>query len=101
MEKELLKILKALADENRIRILGAVRDKKTCVCVIESALKMTQSNVSRHLTKLKDAGLITGEKKGQFAYYGINREILKKYAFLAELIREIKPSSAGPKNGKC
>jgi ArsR family transcriptional regulator, arsenate/arsenite/antimonite-responsive transcriptional repressor len=100
MENEMVGILKALADENRIRILGLIRNKKICVCVIEITLKMTQSNVSRHLTKLKNAGLITGEKKGQFAYYGLNREILKKHPFLTGLIGEIKSSPSG-KNGKC
>lgn len=101
-EKELVKILKALADGNRIRILGLIRKKKTCVCVIESTLKMTQSNVSRHLTKLKDAGLIVSEKKGQFAYYGLNREIAGKYPFLETLIGGIRPEgkgNAGP--GSC
>ena len=58
MDKELVKILKALADENRIRILEVIREGKTCVCVIERELKMTQSNVSRHLAKLKNAGVI-------------------------------------------
>ncbi|MGD9156009.1 MAG: metalloregulator ArsR/SmtB family transcription factor, partial [Bacillota bacterium] len=58
----LLKILKALGDENRLRILNLLRQKKLCVCELESVLNMTQSNVSRHLIKLKDAELIESEK---------------------------------------
>lgn len=95
MEKELVRILKALADENRIRILKVISGKGTCVCFIEKALKMTQSNVSRHLTKLRDAGLIEGEKKGQFAYYSLNRKTFKQYPFLEGLIGSIGRISGG------
>lgn len=98
MEKELVKVLKALADENRIRILKVISDKKICVCFIEKTLKMTQSNVSRHLTKLKDAGLIVCEKQGQFAYYSMNSSALKKFPFLPSLISSLGPSNA--RNGK-
>lgn len=99
MEKELVKILKALADENRIRILEVIKEGKTCVCVIEKALGMTQSNVSRHLIKLRDAGVIQAEKKGQFAYYSINRDTLKKHPFLSGLIGTFPPARSS-KSGK-
>jgi ArsR family transcriptional regulator, arsenate/arsenite/antimonite-responsive transcriptional repressor len=66
----ILHTLKALADETRIRILNLlVRDGDLCSCEIEAVLRLTQSNASRHLAKLRDAGLITAEKRGQWVHY--------------------------------
>ena len=63
MLAEIVYILKALADENRIRILNLLRNNELCVCDIEATLDIKQSNVSRHLNKLKMAGIIVSEKK--------------------------------------
>lgn len=49
----MLDILKALADETRLRILSQVLRGEMCVCEIEECLGLTQSNASRHLTTLK------------------------------------------------
>jgi ArsR family transcriptional regulator len=81
----LIKILKALADENRLRILNILYHKELCVCELEHILGMTQSNVSRHLIKLKEAELIASEKNGQFVLYQINPEAAEQYPFLKNL----------------
>ena len=62
-------ILKALADPNRIRILNLLYNQALCVCDIETVLGLNQSNLSRHLAKLRRAGLVKAEKKGMFIYY--------------------------------
>lgn len=82
----LFKLLKAISDENRLRILNLLRVKELCVCEIESVLGMTQSNVSRHLIKLKDAEIIESEKNGQFVFYRINPEMEAVFPFLKSLI---------------
>lgn len=61
--------LKALADPNRLRILNLLEDRTLCVCDLEEVLGLNQSNLSRHLGKLKAAGLVTSKKKGLFMYY--------------------------------
>jgi len=61
--------LKALADPNRLRILNLLEDRTLCVCDLEEVLGLNQSNLSRHLTKLKSAGLVTSKKTGLFMYY--------------------------------
>ncbi len=66
---ELAETLKALSDPNRLRILNLLGKGTLCVCDLEDVLKLNQSNLSRHLAKLKQAGLVTGEKKGLFMYY--------------------------------
>lgn len=56
-------IFKALADENRLRIISLLLTKELCVCEIEASLEMSQSNVSRHLTKLKTSGIVDSRKR--------------------------------------
>jgi ArsR family transcriptional regulator len=87
----LIKILKSLADENRLRIINLLCQKELCVCELESILNMTQSNVSRHLIKLKDAELIESEKSGQFVIYRINQEALTQYLFFKNLCDQELP----------
>jgi ArsR family transcriptional regulator len=66
---EELDVLKALADSNRLRILNVLRDQPLCVCDLEEVLGLQQSNLSRHLDKLKQAGLVKGVKRGLFTYF--------------------------------
>jgi ArsR family transcriptional regulator len=85
---ELVKILKILSDINRLRILNLLKTGKLCVCRIEEILGMTQSNASRHLNKLKDAGLVLSEKKAQWVHYQLNIKNIHKYSFLTKLLYE-------------
>jgi ArsR family transcriptional regulator len=83
---DIVQIFKALADENRLRILNLLRNGELCVCDIEAVLKIKQSNVSRHLNKLKTAKIIISEKKSQWVYYQLNDEIFLKYPFISIII---------------
>jgi ArsR family transcriptional regulator len=85
---DLVYILKALADENRIRILNILRNGELCVCDIEAVLGIKQSNTSRHLNRLKVAGIIASEKKSQWVYYQLNDEIFAKFPFLSTIIND-------------
>ena len=82
----LIRILKALGDETRLSIVNVLRVENLCVCEIEAILQSSQSNVSRHLAKLRDAGIIYSEKKSQWVYYGINKDMLNKYSFIKTLL---------------
>ena len=83
---EIVEVLKALADETRIRILNVLRNETLCVCDLEAILELSQSNVSRHLTKLKSCKLITSEKQAQWVYYRIDEKIFLTHSFVKELI---------------
>ncbi|GMB00971.1 metalloregulator ArsR/SmtB family transcription factor [Pelosinus sp. IPA-1] len=83
---DIVEVLKALADETRIRILNILYKETLCVCDLEEILQISQSNASRHLTKLKNARLIIGEKQAQWVYYQVDEKILEKYSFLKELL---------------
>ncbi len=71
--KELIRITKALADENRLRIMAMVKDKEPCVCQIVEVLGIATSTASKHLSILKAAGLIESYKDGRWVYYHLPR----------------------------
>lgn len=85
---DIIEVIKALADETRIRILNVLNKETLCVCDLEEVLNLNQSNASRHLTKLKNARLITCEKKAQWVYYRVNEKILEEYSFVNELLKK-------------
>ncbi len=60
---------RALSDPNRVRALMALRNRELCVCRIIELLQLAPSTVSKHLTILKQAGLITGRKEGRWMHY--------------------------------
>jgi ArsR family transcriptional regulator, arsenate/arsenite/antimonite-responsive transcriptional repressor len=67
-------IFKALADDNRLRIVNVLLGGELCVCEIEYLLGMTQTNVSRHLKILKTAGIIERNKQAQWIHYRIRED---------------------------
>lgn len=67
--KGLENVLKACSDKNRIRILKLLEKKRLCVCEIAFVLGITQPSVSRHLKKLKKAGLIETEQDSFWTNY--------------------------------
>lgn len=69
--REFMNVLKALAEENRVRILCLLRDHDLCVCQIIEVLELAPSTVSKHLSILHQARLIDSEKKGRWVYYSL------------------------------
>ena len=78
--KEMVKVFKAVADPNRIRILKMLQLKKMWVCELSAVLGITQPSVSRHLSMLRDAGLVKDERDSQWINYQLCEEKVNKYA---------------------
>jgi len=70
MKKE-LQILKALADETRLKIVEYLLDGEKCVCEIFPYVKRTQSTVSIHLGHLEEAGVLESRREGKKIFYKI------------------------------
>ena len=71
---ELERVFKALADRHRVKILNrllAAGGEAVCVCDFEDMLGLKQSTTSYHLKQLLDAGIITRERRGKFAYFTV------------------------------
>jgi ArsR family transcriptional regulator, arsenate/arsenite/antimonite-responsive transcriptional repressor len=66
--RELMAVVKALADENRVRILLALRPGELCVCQIVELLGLAPSTVSKHMAILKQARLVEGRKEGRWMF---------------------------------
>ena len=64
-----LNTTKALSDANRVRVLLALRQGELCVCRIIELLQLAPSTVSKHLSILKQAGLIESRKEGRWMHY--------------------------------
>jgi ArsR family transcriptional regulator, arsenate/arsenite/antimonite-responsive transcriptional repressor len=64
-------LFKALADPARVTILATLAraEHEVCVCDFTSGLALNQSTVSHHLKILKEAGLVTSERRGTWGYY--------------------------------
>jgi len=84
---------KALSEESRLRILALIMERQMCVCEIETYLHMTQSNASRHLTVLKQCGILESYKKAQWAHYRISESFKEEnkglWEYLQDKIKEL------------
>ncbi len=64
-----IKIMKALSDPNRLKIVKMLQHRTLCVCEIQTALGISQPNASNHLKVLEDAGLVEFCKDGLWVNY--------------------------------
>jgi DNA-binding transcriptional ArsR family regulator len=76
-------VFKALADEKRLKILALLRFREMCVCELTAALGLTQPNLSHHVRKLENAGLVRSEKRGKWVYYSPTDEAMPERLGLA------------------
>ncbi len=89
----MVNVLKALSDENRLRVIHLIKEGYWCGCELEVFLEMTQSNLSRHLAKLKAANIIEGDKSAQWVHYRLSDTFLKTYpSLMMDLDRYFKTS---------
>jgi ArsR family transcriptional regulator len=75
-----IKITKALADPTRFRILQAIAaSNESCCGELAKQFPITQATCSQHLKILREAGLVTMRREGQFNYFRLVRETLNAY----------------------
>jgi len=78
--KDLVKVMKALSDPNRVKILKMLQRRSLCVCEMQAALGIAQPTVSGHLKVLELAGLITYRKFGLWVNYSLSEGDSSPYA---------------------
>jgi ArsR family transcriptional regulator, arsenate/arsenite/antimonite-responsive transcriptional repressor len=86
--KEFIKVMKALSDPNRVKILKMLQQKAMCVCEIQAALDIAQPTVSKHLKSLECAGLVSHMKEGLWVNYHLTDGSKSPYA--ASLLGNLK-----------
>ncbi len=67
--KSFIKVMKALSDQNRVKIVKMLQHKTLCVCELRAALEISQPNASKHLKILEEAGLVDYRKDGLWVNY--------------------------------
>jgi len=69
-------LFQALSDTTRLRsLLLLAREGELCVCELTHALDIIQPKVSRHLALLRDAGIVSDRRQGQWIYYRLNPDL--------------------------
>lgn len=84
----MIDLLKAFADETRMRMFRLLLNGDMCVCEIEKSLKLSQSNASRHLTVLKKANILDSYKEAQWTYYKIADSFMREEGQLFMYLKE-------------
>ena len=83
--EQLAKLLKAVADPARLQLLALIKSSpggSSCVCDLTEPLGLSQPTVSHHLKVLKEAGLITREQRGTWAWFTIDNARLSELSVL-------------------
>ncbi|MGA7874733.1 MAG: metalloregulator ArsR/SmtB family transcription factor [Desulfoferrobacter sp.] len=78
--RQFIKIMKALSDSNRVKIVKMLQRKSLCVCEIQSTLGVSQPTVSSHLKVLQEAGLVGYQKDGLWVNYYVTGGESSPYA---------------------
>ncbi|MCU6797496.1 MULTISPECIES: helix-turn-helix transcriptional regulator [Paenibacillus] len=83
---EIADVLKLLGDKNRLTIVALLNEKELCVCEIVDILQTSQPNISQHMRKLKDGGLVKETKRGQWVYYSLT---VQDKPYIAEILKQL------------
>jgi ArsR family transcriptional regulator, arsenate/arsenite/antimonite-responsive transcriptional repressor len=86
---EQVRLMGAMSDPTRLQIVAmlAGQDEPLCVCEIQANFQLGQPTISHHLKVLRDARLVTWEKRGLWVYYSLDRTTLERAAgYLSKLL---------------
>ena len=74
------KVLKALSDPKRLRIVDMLSCGELCACVIQEEFSITQPTLSHDMRVLLDAGIVSARKEWKNTYYSLNTEFLEQFS---------------------
>ncbi|MEW6665829.1 MAG: metalloregulator ArsR/SmtB family transcription factor [Thermodesulfobacteriota bacterium] len=77
--RHFIKVMKALSDPNRVKIIKMLQHKTMCVCEMREALQVSQPSLSKHLKILEDAGLVESKKDGLWVNYHLTDGAMSPY----------------------
>src|SRR5512136_3045761 len=86
--KKIANILKALSDDTRLRVIKLLQERELCVCELMQVLEMSQPRISRHMSVLKNAGLVEDRREGKWVHYSLRngeeiKAVLKTISLMA------------------
>ena len=87
--QDMIKVMKALSNKTRLRILKVLLEKECCVCEVMQALDISQSQASRNLGLLQETDFLKARRDGMWIVYSIDWQTANRYATpLIKLIRD-------------
>jgi ArsR family transcriptional regulator, arsenate/arsenite/antimonite-responsive transcriptional repressor len=92
MKRATVNVFKALSDPNRIRIVKMLEARELCVCEVREVLGLSTATVSRHLTILREAGLVVDWKDGKWVNYRL--EAKSESSFVRSQLALVRSSFA-------
>lgn len=95
MTTELIQTLKTLADETRLNLVKLLLTHDLCVGALAKRLAVSAAAVSQHLKQLREAGLVSGEKRGYWTHYTVKKEKLSELAGLLKDLTELPSCTEG------
>ena len=84
------RVFKVLSVDTRVRMIELLKQRSLCVNALAQALSITPAAVSQHLRVLRDAEIVTAEKRGYFVHYGINEATLSEWKKLADSLLDLE-----------
>lgn len=85
---EQARIFKALGHPSRLLMVDAMRNGEKCVCELRELVGDDMSTVSKHLSILREAGIVTSEKRGTNIYYSLKLPCLGNFLCCTEKVIE-------------
>lgn len=86
--EEFIKVMKALSDPNRVKMVKLLQQREMCVCEIQAALGIAQPTVTKHMKNVQNAGLVSRRKDGIWVHYSLSDGRRNPYA--ASLLGNLK-----------
>jgi len=83
------RIFKVLSVGTRVRMIELLKRQSLCVNALANRLDITPAAISQHLRVLRDANIVTGEKRGYFVHYRVNEKTLAKWNKTTKTLLEI------------
>jgi ArsR family transcriptional regulator len=88
-------LLAAFAEPTRLRLLALIAGGETCVCDLVSALRLPQPTVSRHLSVLRRAGLVSARRQGTWMWYALAPAATRLHASLLDCLEACRGEVSG------
>ncbi|MCE0508710.1 metalloregulator ArsR/SmtB family transcription factor [Microbacterium aurugineum] len=87
--ERIARVFKALGDPTRVRLLSLIAagpDGEACICDLTEPVGLSQGTVSHHMKLLTEAGLVTREQRGKWAYFALDANVM---AAAADALRAV------------
>ncbi|WP_168169737.1 ArsR/SmtB family transcription factor [Candidatus Izimaplasma bacterium ZiA1] len=84
-----MKILKAISNNTKLRLISLLLDAELCVCELEEILEIRQANISKNLISLKEAGIVDVRRNAQRGFYFLTNDFLSNTNLVA-YIKDVK-----------